>query len=173
MKEMIKERIDRRCKMSLVSDVVKASRRKEGRLRRAIFRQPALPQELALALAPELALCQYYHSEVSTSDCTTTRTCTSRSTSHITSAVQFYHARTVLCLHPDACNIQAAPHFLHLQPAPRTLSCPSAALTPPSRLAPWHYQPSERPQRAIRNLPLRAFAMSINSWVSIHQIQLC
>ena len=43
MKEMIEERIDRRCKMSLVSDVVKASRRKEERLWRAIFRQPALP----------------------------------------------------------------------------------------------------------------------------------
>ena len=57
MKEMLEENIDRRCKMSLVSDVVKASRRKEERLRRAIFRQPALPQELALALAPELALC--------------------------------------------------------------------------------------------------------------------
>ena len=56
MKEMIEERIDRRCKMSLVSDVVKASRRKEERLWRAIFRQPALPQELALALALELAL---------------------------------------------------------------------------------------------------------------------
>ena len=50
------ERIDRRCKMSLVSDVVKASRRKEERLWRAIFRQPALPQELALAVALELAL---------------------------------------------------------------------------------------------------------------------
>ena len=56
MKEMIGERIDRRCKMSLVSDVVKASRRKEERLWRAIFRQPALPQELALAVALELAL---------------------------------------------------------------------------------------------------------------------
>ena len=56
MNEMIEERIDRRCKMSLVSDVVKASRRKEERLWRAIFRQPALPQELALAVAPELAL---------------------------------------------------------------------------------------------------------------------
>ena len=56
MIEMIEERIDRRCKMSLVSDVVKASRRKEERLWRAIFRQPALPQELALAVAPELAL---------------------------------------------------------------------------------------------------------------------
>ena len=56
MKKMIEERIDRRCKMSLVSDVVKASRRKEERLWRAIFRQPALPQELALAVAPELAL---------------------------------------------------------------------------------------------------------------------
>ena len=56
MKEMIEERIDRRCKMSLVSDVVKASRRKEERLWRAIFRQPALPQELALAVALELAL---------------------------------------------------------------------------------------------------------------------
>ena len=42
--------------MSLVSDVVKASRRKEERLWRAIFRQLALPQELALAVAPELAL---------------------------------------------------------------------------------------------------------------------
>ena len=57
MNEMIEERIDRRCKMSLVSDVVKASRRKEERLWRAIFRQLALPQELALAVAPELALC--------------------------------------------------------------------------------------------------------------------
>ena len=56
MKEMMEERIDRRCKMSLVSDVVKASRRKEERLWRAIFRQPALPQELALAVALELAL---------------------------------------------------------------------------------------------------------------------
>ena len=56
MKEMIEERIDRRCKMSLVSDVVKASRRKEERLWRAIFRQPALPEELVLALAPELVL---------------------------------------------------------------------------------------------------------------------
>ena len=56
MKEMIEERIDRRCKMSLVSGVVKASRRKEERLWRAIFRQPALPQELALAVAQELAL---------------------------------------------------------------------------------------------------------------------
>ena len=62
MKERIEERIDRRCKMSLVSDVVKASRRKEERLWRAIFRQPALPQEpalppeLALALELELAL---------------------------------------------------------------------------------------------------------------------
>ena len=64
MNETIEERIDRRCKMSLVSDVVKASRRKEERLWRAIFRQPALPPELALALAlaislalpPELAL---------------------------------------------------------------------------------------------------------------------
>ena len=54
MNEMIEERIDRRCKMSLVSDVVKASRRKEERLWRAIFRQPALPQEPALA--PELAI---------------------------------------------------------------------------------------------------------------------
>ena len=56
MNEMMEERIDRRCKMSLVSDVVKASRRKEERLWRAIFRQPALPQELALAVALELAL---------------------------------------------------------------------------------------------------------------------
>ena len=56
MNEMIEERIDRRCKMSLVSDVVKASRRKEERLWRAIFRQPALPPELALAVVLELAL---------------------------------------------------------------------------------------------------------------------
>ena len=76
MNEMIEERIDRRCKMSLVSDVVKASRRKEERLWRAIFRQPALPQEPALA--PELALTQQHHHKkrdgVQCSGCATSRT---------------------------------------------------------------------------------------------------